>query len=232
MNNLLADNIATNDYLDKARILSQELTKGNYKNIIETLNQYDDITTNMRNRHKDDPNWALPQNHVSNLHKLLNVVANLQQNEEVKKIKNSVFNYEDDTKGVIRKTAKSIWDNTFNRKDVKRRSQLKDDYNTYVGILATRLNEINDSKQFLDEKTKDLISARFNQHSTFEDYINNNQADPLVAELSTKIEKGENGYHLSDEYKDNQDVQEKFKLLQQNYQIRNSNLETLHDLIG
>lgn len=232
MNNLLADNIATNDYLDKARILSQELTKGNYKNIIETLNQYDDITTNMRNRHKDDPNWALPQNHVSNLHKLLNVVANLQQNEEVKKIKNSVFNYEDDTKGVIRKTAKSIWDNTFNRKDAKRRSQLKDDYNTYVGILATRLNEINDSKQFLDEKTKDLISARFNQHSTFEDYINNNQADPLVAELSTKIEKGENGYHLSDEYKDNQDVQEKFKLLQQNYQTRNSNLETLHDLIG
>lgn len=231
MNNLLADNIATNDYLDKARILSQELGKGNYKNIIETLNQYEELTTNMRNRHKDDPNWALPQNHVNNLHKLLNVVANLQQNEEVKKIKNSIFNYEDNTKGVIRKTAKAVWDNIFNRKDAKRRSQLRDDYNTYIGILATRLNEINDSKQFLDEKTKDLISARYNQ-GTFEDYVNNNQANPLVAELSTKIEKGEHGYHLADAYKDNQDLQEKFKLLQENYQTHNSNAEVLHSLIG
>ena len=121
MNNLLADNIATNDYLDKARILSQELEKGNYKNIVDMLNQYEELTTNMRERHKDDPGWALPAHHVENLHKLLNVVGNLRLNENVQRIKNSVFNYEDDTKGIIKRAAKSVLNNTFNRKEAKRK---------------------------------------------------------------------------------------------------------------
>ena len=232
MNNLLADNIATNDYLDKARVLSQELEKGNYNNIIGMLNQYEELTTNMQERHKDDPSWALPAHHVENLHKLLNIVANLRQNENVERIKNSVFNYEDDTKGIIKRTIKNISDNTFNRKEAKRKQQLKDDFNTYIGILATRINEVNESKQFLEDKTRDLISAKFNQSGTFDDYLNNNQADPLVAELSTKIEKGETGYRLADQYNDDKGLQDKFKTLQENYQTHNSNAEVLHELIG
>ena len=231
MNNLLADNIATNDYLDKARILSQELGKGNYKNIVDMLNQYEELTTNMRERHKDDPSWALPAHHVENLHKLLNIVGNLRQNENVQRIKNSVFNYEDDTKGIIKRAAKSVWDNTFNRKEAKRKQQLKDDFNTYVGILAARLNESNESKQFLEDKMMNLASVRAN-NATFDDYLNNNQTDPLVAELSTKIEQGQFGYRLADQYKDNKDLQDKFKILQENYQTHNANTEALHELIG
>lgn len=231
MNNLLADNIATNDYLDKARILSQELEKGNYKNIVDMLNQYEELTTNMRERHKDDPGWALPAHHVENLHKLLNIVGNLRLNENVQRIKNSVFNYEDDTKGIIKRAAKSVLNNTFNRKEAKRKQQLKDDFNTYVGILATRLNESNESKQFLEDKMRNLASIRAN-NITFDDYLNNNQADSLVAELSTKIEKGQFGYSLADQYKDDKDLQDKFKILQENYQTYNANTETLHELIG
>lgn len=232
LNNLLADNIATNDYLEKARILSQELLKGNYSNIVATLKQYEDLTTNMRNRHKDDAAWAIPGDHVNNLHKLLNTVAVLQQNKDVQRIKNAIFNYEDNTDGVLHKIGNAVADLVTGRKDAKRRKELRKKYNEYIGILAGRLNEIDESKQFLDEKTQNLIASRFDQ-GTFEDYINRNAADALVSELSTKIEKDKNGtWGLSDQYKDDQDLQLKFKQLQDDYETANVNSESLHNLIG
>ena len=78
---------------------------------------------------------------------------------------------------------------------------------------------------------RNLASIRAN-NITFDDYLNNNQADSLVAELSTKIEKGQSGYSLADQYKDDKDLQDKFKILQENYQTYNANTETLHELIG
>ena len=83
MNNLLADHISDTDYLAKAAIMSQEIKKGNYKNLISTINYYDQVTSDMKERHKDDANWALPGNHVENLKKLTNTVAMLQASESV-----------------------------------------------------------------------------------------------------------------------------------------------------
>lgn len=228
MNNLFADNIAVNDLIDKGTLFSRMIRGGKIGQLNDFINQYENIANQMKENHKDDASWGIPSDHVSNLRKLVNTIGNLQLNENVKNHARELFGIDSDTD-----TVKHNWFTRDGIKNRKLREQNKKDYDTYLGLLAARLNEVNDSKSFLDEKTKNLIQERFNYSKSFEDFINQNQADPLVSELSTKIEKDENGqYKLSDKYKDDDDLKKKFQQLQDNYTKYNSNAEFLHDLIG
>lgn len=228
MNNLFADNIAVNDIIDKGTLFSRMIRNGKIGQLNDFINQYENITNQMKENHKDDASWGIPSDHVSNLRKLVNTIGNLQLNENVKSHAKELFGIGSDID-----TVKHNWFTRDGIKNRKNREQNKKDYDTYLGLLAARLNEVNDSKQFLDEKTKNLIQERFNYSRSFEDFINQNQTDPLVSELSTKIEKGEDGqYKLSDKYKDDDDLKKKFQQLQDDYTNYNSNAEFVHDLIG
>lgn len=228
LNNLLADDISDKDYLAKASIFAKELRKGNYSKIKAMLDQYESITSDMKERNKDDISYGIPSNHVANLRKLVNTVGILQQNEDVRKTAtNAGFLEKDENKSLKQK----IKDN-LSIKKANERSVMQKNFDTYIAVLAGRQNSIAEADQFYKEKLNNLIGLNVTQ--SFEDYLDANRAsDPRIDQLQFKIEKGEDGrYKLADKYKDDAKFVNMFADLQRAYESNNSNLITIHQLIG
>lgn len=228
LNNLLADDISDKDYLAKASIFAKELRKGNYSKIKAMLDQYESITSDMKERNKDDVSYGIPSNHVANLRKLVNTVGILQQNEDVRKTAtNAGFLEKDENKSLKQK----IKDN-LSIKKANERSVMQKNFDTYIAVLAGRQNSIAEADQFYKEKLNNLIGLNVTQ--SFEDYLDANRAsDPRIDQLQFKIEKGEDGrYKLADKYKDDAKFVNMFADLQRAYEANNSNLITIHQLIG
>lgn len=228
LNNLLADDISDKDYLAKASIFAKELRKGNYSKIKAMLDQYESITSDMKERNKDDVSYGIPSNHVANLRKLVNTVGILQQNEDVRKTAtNAGFLEKDENKSLKQK----IKDN-LSIKKANERSVMQKNFYTYIAVLAGRQNSVAEADQFYKEKLNNLIGLNVTQ--SFEDYLDANRAsDPRIDQLQFKIEKGEDGrYKLADKYKDDAKFVNMFVDLQRDYEKNNSNLITIHQLIG
>ncbi len=228
LNNLLADDISDKDYLAKASIFAKELRKGNYSKIKAMLDQYESITSDMKERNKDDISYGIPSNHVANLRKLVNTVGILQQNEDVRKTAtNAGFLEKDENKSWKQR----IKDN-LSIKKTNERSVMQKNFDTYIAVLAGRQNSIAEADQFYKEKLNNLIGLNVTQ--SFEDYLDANRAsDPRIDQLQFKIEKGEDGrYKLADKYKDDAKFVNMFADLQRAYEANNSNLITIHQLIG
>lgn len=228
LNNLLADDISDKDYLAKASIFAKELRKGNYSKIKAMLDQYESITSDMKERNKDDISYGIPSNHVANLRKLVNTVGILQQNEDVRKTAISAgFLEKDENKSLKQK----IKDN-LSIKKANERSVMQKNFDTYIAVLAGRQNSIAEADQFYKEKLNNIIGLNVTQ--SFEDYLDANRAsDPRINQLQFKIEKGEDGrYKLADKYKDDAKFVNMFADLQRAYEANNSNLITIHQLIG
>lgn len=228
MNNLLADHISETDYLAKARTIAQELRKGNYKNLIDTISHYANVTQDMRQRHKDDPHWAIPGDHVANLKKLVNTVAVLGANANVRDTaKRAGFLQEN---GGIKGTISKL----LSKKARNAAKAQNENYDSYLAILAGRLNAVDESQKFYDQKVEELIGKRFQNSGTFEEYLHSIQAqDSAVPQLLTKIEKGEDGqWNLSEQYKDDAKLQGELDRLREAYLNRNEFAEGLHSLIA
>ena len=228
LNNLLADDISDKDYLAKASIFAKELRKGNYSKIKAMLDQYEGITSDMKERNKDDVSYGIPSDHVANLRKLVNTVGILQQNEDVRKTATSAgFLEKDENKSWKQK----IKDN-LSIKKTNERSVMQKNFDTYIAVLAGRQNSVAEADQFYKEKLNNLIGLNVTQ--SFEDYLDANRAnDPRIDQLQFKIEKGEDGrYKLADKYKDDANFVNMFADLQRAYESNNSNLITIHQLIG
>ena len=228
LNNLLADDISDKDYLAKASIFAKELRKGNYSKIKAMLDQYESITSDMKERNKDDVSYGIPSNHVANLRKLVNTVGILQQNEDVRKTAtNAGFLEKDENKSLKQK----IKDN-LSIKKANERSVMQKNFDTYIAVLAGRQNSVAEADQFYKEKLNNIIGLNVTQ--SFEDYLDANRAsDPKIDQLQFKIEKGEDGrYKLADKYKDDAKFVNMFADLQRAYEANNGNLITIHQLIG
>lgn len=228
LNNLLADDISDKDYLAKASIFAKELRKGNYAKIKAMLDQYEGITSDMKERNKDDISYGIPSDHVANLRKLVNTVGILQQNEDVRKTAISAGFLENNEK----KSWKQKIKDNLSIKKTNERSVMQKNFDAYIAVLAGRQNSIAEANRFYNDKINNLIGLNVTQ--SFEDYLDANRAsDPRIAQLQFKIEKGEDGkYKLTDKYKDDAKFVNMLTDLQHDYEINNSNLITLHQLIG
>lgn len=228
LNNLLADDISDKDYLAKASIFAKELRKGNYAKIKAMLDQYEGITSDMKERNKDDISYGIPSDHVANLRKLVNTVGILQQNEDVRKTAISAGFLENNEK----KSWKQKIKDNLSIKKTNERSVMQKNFDAYIAVLAGRQNSIAEANRFYNDKINNLIGLNVTQ--SFEDYLDANRAsDPRIAQLQFKIEKGEDGkYKLIDKYKDDAKFVNMLTDLQHDYEINNSNLITLHQLIG
>lgn len=228
MNNLLADHISETDYLAKARVIAQELRKGNYGRIMATIQHYANVTQDMQQRHKDDHNWAIPKGHVANLKKLVNTIEALKLSETVQNTAKAAGFLQEHTgkKGAILKI--------LSKKARKKAKEQNQNYDSYLAVLAGRMNSMDESQEFYDNKVKELIGQRFQNSGSFEEYLHSMQAqDSAIPQLLTKIEKGEDGqWKLSEQYKDDANLQNELDRLRNAYLNRNEFAEGLHSLLA
>lgn len=109
----------------------------------------------MQQRHKDDPNWAIPKGHVANLKKLVNTIEALKLSETVQNTAKAAGFLQEHTgkKGAISKI--------LSKKARKKAKEQNQNYDSYLAVLAGRMNSMDESQEFYDNKVKELIGQRF-----------------------------------------------------------------------
>lgn len=225
-NNLLCDKLSNDDYLRKCQIFSHELSRGNFAGIMQTINEYQNHVNELNS---DNSTYRVDLgDYTKGLRDMVTRVAALRADEKVNSTAKAAGFLLDEKNDTKTQKVKSALQSMKHAKEYKQRAK---DYDSYIAILAGRLNDTRESKDFYESKLKDLMSASSNINISFNDYLQQNSNDKDISALTPFLDD-ENNFILKEGDQNYDHFKQLYDTTLHNYQTRNDNNRTLNELVA
>lgn len=225
-NNLLCDKLSNDDYLRKAQIFSHEISRGNFAGIMQTINEYQNHANELNS---DNSTYRVDLgDYTKDLRDMVTRVAALRNDEKVKSIAKSAGFLIDEKNDTKMQEIKSALRSMKHAEEYKQKAK---DYDSYIAILAGRLNDTRESKDFYESKLKDMISASSNIDMSFDDYLQQNASDKDISALKPFLDD-KNDFILKEDDQNYEHFKQLYDTTLRNYQTRNENSRTLNELVA
>lgn len=225
-NNLLCDKLSNDDYLRKAQVFSHEISRGNFAGIMQTINEYQNHADGLNS---DNSTYRVDLGDYTNgLRDMVTRIAALRNDEKVKSTAKTAGFLIDEKNDTKMQKVKSALRSMKHAKEYKQKAK---DYDSYIAILAGRLNDTRESKDFYNSKLIDTISASSNIYMSFDDYLQQNSSDKDISALKPFLDD-KNNFILKEGDQNYEHFKQLYDTTLRDYQTRNENGRTLNELVA